>query len=122
MGDKVDTIQTNPLEWNKGDMANHLVEESSFATLFPKYREKYLRDVWPQVTRTLKTHGINCELNLVEGSMTVRTTRQTWDPYIIIKVFIFSFEKFSFYFFTSIIFSGPAFIIFFYSHNIPYFK
>ena len=99
MGDKAETIQTNPLEWKKGDMANHLVEESSFATLFPKYREKYLRDVWPQVTRTLKTHGINCELNLVEGSMTVRTTRQTWDPYIIIKVFIFSFEKFSFYFF-----------------------
>ena len=37
------------------------------------------------VTRTLKEHGIGCELNLVEGSMTVRTTRKTWDPYIIMK-------------------------------------
>jgi hypothetical protein len=41
--------------------------------------------VWPAVTRALKEVGVACELNLVEGSMTVRTTRKTWDPYIIIK-------------------------------------
>ncbi|MES1907953.1 MAG: Ribosomal RNA assembly protein mis3 [Cercozoa sp. M6MM] len=61
------------------------VAESSFATLFPKYREKYIREVWPQVTRALKHFGVACELNLVEGSMTVKTTRKTWDPYSIIK-------------------------------------
>lgn len=60
-------------------------EESSFATLFPSYREQYLREVWPQVTKALDTYGIACELNLVEGSMTVKTTRKTWDPYAIIK-------------------------------------
>jgi ribosomal RNA assembly protein len=63
----------------------HLLEESSFATLFPKYREAYLRQVWPIVTKALDKHKIACELNLVEGSMTVRTTRKTSDPYIILK-------------------------------------
>jgi ribosomal RNA assembly protein len=62
-----------------------LMEESSFATLFPKYRESYLRQVWPVVTRNLDAHGIACELNLVEGSMTVRTTKKTSDPFVILK-------------------------------------
>jgi len=62
-----------------------LLEESSFATLFPKYREKYLREVWPLVTRALDKFFVKCELNLVEGSMSVGTTRKTSDPYIILK-------------------------------------
>ena len=37
------------------------------------------------MTRALKEHGLACELNLVEGSMTVRTTRRTFDPYIVLK-------------------------------------
>ena len=74
--------------WNEEDdqlPGGRLLEESSFATLFPKYRENYLRQVWPVVTKTLDEYKIACELNLVEGSMTVRTTSKTSDPYIIIK-------------------------------------
>ena len=57
----------------------------AFSTLFPAYREKYLKEVWPALTKALKKLGIGCELNLVEGSMTVRTTKQTKDPYTIMK-------------------------------------
>eukprot|EP01090_Pellita_catalonica_P008643 TRINITY_DN19733_c0_g1_i1.p1 TRINITY_DN19733_c0_g1~~TRINITY_DN19733_c0_g1_i1.p1 ORF type:complete len:353 (-),score=80.14 TRINITY_DN19733_c0_g1_i1:16-1074(-) len=72
--------------FNKEDnIGGTFTEESSFATLFPKYREKYLREVWPFVTSALKEKGIACALDLVEGSLTVRTTRKTYDPYIIIK-------------------------------------
>lgn len=72
-------------EFNAQEVSNAFLEESSFATLFPKYREKYLREVWNVVTSELGKYGISCELNLVEGSMTVRTTRKTRDPFIILK-------------------------------------
>ncbi|KAL0417430.1 UNVERIFIED_CONTAM: KRR1 small subunit processome component [Sesamum radiatum] len=57
----------------------------TFSTLFPQYREKYLQECWPIVKGALKEHGVACELNLVEGCMTVSTTRKTRDPYIIMK-------------------------------------
>ncbi|XP_023511730.1 KRR1 small subunit processome component homolog [Cucurbita pepo subsp. pepo] len=75
------TVEKFDPSWNEGGM----LEVSSFSTLFPVYREKYLQDAWPVVKSALKEFGIACELNLVEGSMTVSTTRKTKDPYIIVK-------------------------------------
>ncbi|XP_077994869.1 KRR1 small subunit processome component homolog [Glandiceps talaboti] len=71
--------------FTKDDNPRGMIEESSFATLFPKYREKYLRECWPFVQQTLNDHGIKATLDAVEGSMTVSTTRKTFDPFVIIK-------------------------------------
>ncbi|KAH8086088.1 hypothetical protein JL720_7288 [Aureococcus anophagefferens] len=68
-------------EWKPEHSPGAFLEESSFATLFPRYREGYIREAWPIVTRTLGKVGVACELNLIEGSMTVATTRKTSDPY-----------------------------------------
>merc|ERR1712118_129141 len=74
-------MKNGRLNFSKGGFFN----ESSFATLFPKYREQYIRWAWPIVSKLLQSYGIACELNIMEGSMTVRTTTKTEDPYIIIK-------------------------------------
>lgn len=72
-------------EFKDEDGSGAFLESSSFATLFPQYIEKYLRQVWRQVTAELKRRNIACELNLLEGSMSVSTTKATRDPFAIIS-------------------------------------
>lgn len=40
-------------EFQKGEMKSHLLEESSFSVIFPKYREKYLQECWKLLQKSL---------------------------------------------------------------------
>lgn len=55
------TIEKFDPAWNPTGM----FETSSFSTLFPQYREKYLQESWPRVESALKEYGVACKLNLV---------------------------------------------------------
>ncbi|KAL5990201.1 hypothetical protein ACLOJK_011098 [Asimina triloba] len=55
--------------WNEGGMVDVSVFE----------------EVWPMIKRALKEYGVACDLDLVKGTMSVKTTKKTRDPYIIIK-------------------------------------
>jgi ribosomal RNA assembly protein len=81
--DDIDKWKVDP--FTKDESSGPFLEESSFMTLFPKYRERYLKDSWPLVTKALDKHGITATLDLIEGSMTVKTTRKTFDPAAILN-------------------------------------
>lgn len=40
---------------------------------------------YPALISSALLQGVACTLDLIHGSMSVRTTRKTWDPYIIFK-------------------------------------
>lgn len=72
-------------EWKPEDNKHRFTEESSFSTLFPKYREKYIQETWQEAREFLKSHHINAQLDLIKGSMTVKTTIKSRDPFSILN-------------------------------------
>eukprot|EP00771_Trimastix_marina_P000527 gnl/Trimastix_PCT/1547.p1 GENE.gnl/Trimastix_PCT/1547~~gnl/Trimastix_PCT/1547.p1 ORF type:complete len:416 (+),score=131.76 gnl/Trimastix_PCT/1547:57-1250(+) len=85
-------VEHDPSLWKEAPITEEeakgikpFLEESSFSTLFPQYREHYLRENWGKVTAALQPFHIACELDCVEGSMTVKTTRKTFDPFILFR-------------------------------------
>ena len=82
--DDIDKWKEEPFTADQ-NLGGTFSEESTFATLFPKYRELYLKTHWPRITKALEKTGVACELDLIEGKMTVKTTRKTWDPAAILN-------------------------------------
>lgn len=76
-GDRDPTVNKWDIpQFNNDDNPNGgPVEESLFAVLFPKYREKYIREVWPLAKRAMGKFNVKADLDLIEGSMTVKTTK-----------------------------------------------
>lgn len=53
----VENAWSMPIDpFKKEDMKHPLLCESSFATLFPRYREKYIRECWPLVKNSLSEY------------------------------------------------------------------
>lgn len=44
-----------------------------------------MKQFWTDIKQCLASVCVDAEINFVEGSMTVKTTRKTWDPYMILK-------------------------------------
>jgi len=80
-----------PADWeepgpvSKDENPQGMVAETAFATIFPKYREQYIRECFPLVKKSLSELGVTASLDAVEGSMTVTTTRKAYDPMAILN-------------------------------------
>merc|ERR1739838_935372 len=62
------------------EFKSHILVESSFSTLFPKYREKYFKEKWTEIEAIITSHNVKAECDLRTGQGTVTTTRKTKDP------------------------------------------
>lgn len=71
--------------FQKGDMKHKLLEESSFAILFPRYRERYLTENTSKIEQVLNEFGIAFRLDVRNNVISVHTTDDTWDPVAILK-------------------------------------
>ena len=86
----VEDITDNPWripipKFTEADNPSGTIYESTFPLLFPKYREEYMKEFFPLIKKALEKEGIKADLDLAKGSISVSTTKKTYDPFMIIK-------------------------------------
>jgi ribosomal RNA assembly protein len=77
---KITKIHQNSLK-----SRNFLVLNSKTNILFPKYREKYIKETWKIILRVIYPFGITSRINFNNGMIEVKTTNKLNDPYLFIK-------------------------------------
>ncbi|MCJ1447999.1 MAG: ribosomal RNA assembly protein krr1 [Stictis urceolatum] len=70
---------------NTGEPSQLSPIHAKFLDLLAQTNPLDLKTCWPLITRVLAQHHIACTLDLINGSMTVKTTLSTFDPMAILN-------------------------------------
>lgn len=73
------------MEFDEREVKYEFLETSTFDIMFPRHREKYVRDAEEYIRKVLKQHKLQLALDYNELVLSVSTTKQTRDPYAIIS-------------------------------------
>ena len=82
MKDETRSFLTKSFSDNYSHIHTH---RTSFAVLFPKYQEIYIRESWDMISRIINSYGLYSRLDLHSGLMEVANNKNTIDPFVIIK-------------------------------------
>lgn len=72
-------------KFSEDDVKHPFLEESNFKVIYPEYRGEYIKEIWPALKDILSSHYLKIDLDAVQKSITIATTKRTYDPYIIIR-------------------------------------
>lgn len=62
-----------------------MAERTEFVVKFPVFREQYIKENQKRIEEVFKQKGLSLEFNFTDGDVTVSTTNDTFDPYVIVK-------------------------------------
>lgn len=74
-----------PEPFDESQVKHEFLETSSFEIMFPKYREKYVREAWKYIKAAMERKKLAVDIDLHRVILTVSTTKKTRDPYVILK-------------------------------------
>lgn len=72
-------------KYDESHFTQQFAEMSEFKVLFPSYREEYIRQNFADIESTLAKNKLTLEVDYGTRTLTVKTNRDTRDPYVIVK-------------------------------------